>query len=89
MALGARGADVLRLVMRETMVMVIAGVVIGLGTALAATRLVASLLFGLGASDPLTITLAVLLLLTVTALAGYLPARRATRIDPMAALRQE
>jgi predicted permease len=89
MALGARGADVLRLVMRETMVMVIAGVVIGLGAALAATRLVASLLFGLGASDPLTITLAVLLLLTVTALAGYLPARRATRIDPMAALRQE
>jgi predicted permease len=89
MALGARGADVIRLVMRETMVMVIAGVVLGVGAALAATRLVASLLFGLGASDPLTITLAVLLLLTVTALAGYLPARRATRVDPMVALRQE
>jgi predicted permease len=89
MALGARATDVIRLVLRETMLLVGAGVVIGLGAAFAATRLVASLLFGLEANDPLTIALAVLLMLVVAALAGYLPARRAARVDPMAALRYE
>jgi predicted permease len=89
MALGARAADVIRLVLRETMLLVGAGVVIGLGAAFAVTRLVASLLFGLSPTDPLTITLAVLLMLMVAALAGYLPARRAARVDPMVALRHE
>jgi predicted permease len=88
-ALGARAADVGRLVLRETMLLVGAGVVIGLGAAFAATRLVASLLFGLGPSDPLTMALAVLLMMLMAALAGYLPARRATKVDPLVALRNE
>ncbi len=89
MAVGAQAADVVRMVMRETMLMIGAGVVIGLGAAFAATRLVTSLLFGLTATDPATIALATLLLLTVAALAGYLPAHRAARVDPMTALRRE
>ncbi|MGH9843762.1 MAG: ADOP family duplicated permease [Blastocatellia bacterium] len=88
-ALGARAADVIRLVLRETMLLVGSGVIIGLGAAFAATRLVASLLFGLSPNDPLTITLATLLMLGVAALAGYLPARRAARVDPLIALRHE
>jgi predicted permease len=89
MALGARTADVIRLVLREAMLLVSVGVVIGLGLAFAATRLVASMLFGLGPTDPLTIALAVLLILMVAALAGYLPARRATQVNPMVTLRNE
>ena len=89
MALGARAADAIRLVLRETMLLVGVGVVIGLGAAFAATRLVASLLFGLSPTDPLTIALAALLMFAVTALAGYLPARRASRVDPMTALRHD
>jgi predicted permease len=89
MALGARAVDVIRLVLRETMLLVGFGIVIGLGAAIAATRLVASLLFGLSPTDPLTIALAVLLMLMVAALAAYLPARRAARVDPMEALRYE
>jgi predicted permease len=89
MALGARALDVIRLVLRETMLLVGVGVVIGLGAAFAATRLVASLLFGLSPTDPLTIALAALLMFAVTALAGYLPARRASRVEPVTALRQE
>jgi ABC-type antimicrobial peptide transport system permease subunit len=89
MALGAQRRSVVGLVMRQTMLLVIIGVVIGLGAALASTRLIASLLYGLTPNDPLTIALAGLLLLTVAALAGYLPARRAARVDPMIALRHE
>jgi ABC-type antimicrobial peptide transport system permease subunit len=89
MALGAHAADVIRLVLRETMALVGVGVVIGLGAALVATRLVASLLFRLSPTDPLTIALAALLMFAVTALASYLPARRAARVQPVTALRQE
>jgi predicted permease len=89
MALGAQARDVVMLVMRETMLMVMAGVVIGLGAALAATRLVSNLLYGLTPGDPLTIALAASLMIAVAALAGYLPARRASRIDPMIALHYE
>jgi predicted permease len=89
MALGAQKRDVVRLVMRETMLLVAIGVIIGLGASLATTRLIASLLYGLTPNDPLTIALAGLLLLMVAALAGYLPARRAARVDPMVALRHE
>jgi predicted permease len=89
MALGAQRRDVIGLVMRETMLLVVIGVIIGLGASLGATRLIASLLYGLKPNDPLTIALAGLLLLTVAALAGYLPARRAARVDPMVALRHE
>ncbi|MCI0389066.1 MAG: ABC transporter permease [Acidobacteria bacterium] len=89
MALGAQRRDVAGLVMRETMLLVVIGIIIGLTGALATTRLITSLLYGLKPNDPLTIALASLLLLTVAALAGYLPARRAARVDPMVALRHE
>jgi ABC-type antimicrobial peptide transport system permease subunit len=89
MALGARGADVVRMVMRETMLLVAIGMAIGLGAALATTRLIATLLFGLSPNDPVTIAAAALLMIIVAAFAGYLPARRAARVDPMTALRCE
>ena len=89
MALGASARQVTQLVLLQTLWLVGIGIVIGLGSALAATRWVKSLLFGLQPHDPTTIGLAVLVLLTVAAVAGYLPARRATRVDPLVALRNE
>jgi predicted permease len=89
MALGAQARDVVALVMRETMLLVVIGVAIGLAAALASTRLISNLLYGLTPTDPLTIALATMLLIGVAALAGYLPARRAARVDPMEALRHE
>jgi predicted permease len=89
MALGALPANIVGIVMREVMLLVVLGVGIGLAAAKAATRLVSTLLFGLTPTDPLTIALATLLMIGVAALAGYLPARRASRIDPMVALRCE
>jgi ABC-type antimicrobial peptide transport system permease subunit len=89
MALGAQRRNVVGLILRETMILVGAGVIIGLSAALASTRLIASWLYGLTPNDPLTMALAGLLLLTVAALAAYLPARRASRVDPMEALRHE
>jgi ABC-type antimicrobial peptide transport system permease subunit len=89
MALGASARRVVQLVLGETLRLVGIGVVVGLGVALAATRLVKSLLFGLQPHDPLTIGVAVFVLLAVAAVAGYLPARRASRVDPMMALRHD
>ena len=89
MALGAQRQDVLRLVMRESMILVGAGVAFGLGGAVASSRLVSSLLFGLAPNDPITMAGAITLMVLVSALAGYLPARRAVRINPMMALRYE
>src|SRR5438067_6377756 len=89
MALGARRADVVSLVMKESMTMVGVGVVIGLAGAFGASRFVATLLFGLAPTDPLTIGLAVSVMIVVSAFAGYLPARRAARVDPMVAIRYE
>jgi predicted permease len=89
MALGAQRSDVISMVLRESMLLVVIGALIGLGAALAATRLISSLLYGLSPTDPLTIGLAALLMLAVAALASYLPARRASQVDPMAALRME
>ncbi len=89
MALGAQVRDVVRLVMREVLLLVVLGIGIGLTAALATTRLVATLLFGLTPTDPLTITLATLLMIGVAALAGYLPARRAAQVDPLVALRHD
>jgi predicted permease len=89
MALGASRANVLWLVMREGMIPVIIGIVVGLPAALALAHLASSLLFGLTPNDPSTIALAIGVLLAVATVAGYLPARRAARLDPMAALRYE
>jgi predicted permease len=89
MALGAQTRNVLWLVLRETLLLVCVGVVMGLPVALAATRLTEGLLFGLTPNDPLTLALAVLVMVAIAALAGYLPARRAARTDPLVALRTE
>ena len=89
MALGARGLSVLWLVLREALLLVVIGLVIGVGASLALTKTAKSLLYELKPNDPLTIVLATLLLAAVAVLAGYLPARRASRIDPMTALREE
>jgi predicted permease len=88
-ALGAHRADILGLVMRQTLFMVGLGVAIGIPAALAATRLIRSLLYGLRPNDPLTIAAAGLGMIMVALLAGYFPARRATKVDPMVALRYE
>ncbi len=89
MALGAERADVLRLVMRESMILVLAGVLFGLAAAIAASRPIAGLLFGLAPADPMTIAAAIVLMLLLSSVAAYLPARRAARVDPMVALRYE
>ena len=89
MAMGAQREEVLGLVLRESMLLVVAGIAIGIAASLAAGRLVASQLFGLAPSDPITMLSAMLLMLVVSAAAGYLPARRAARVDPMIALRYE
>lgn len=89
MALGAQRQDVLRLVIGESLVLVAIGVVVGLGVAIAASGLVEKLLFGVPPTDVPAMLLATGLLVLVSALAGYLPARRASRVDPMVALRYE
>jgi predicted permease len=89
MALGAPTSSVLWLVLRETLLLVCAGVGVGLPVALAATRLTEGLLFGLAPNDPLTVAMALVVMVVVAALAGYLPARRAANVDPMKALRHE
>jgi macrolide transport system ATP-binding/permease protein len=89
MALGAARGSVLRLVMREVVILAAAGLAVGLPAALALGKFVESQLFGMQAGDPAMLAGAAAVVLLVTALAGYLPARRATRIDPVQALRFE
>jgi putative ABC transport system permease protein len=89
MALGAQRGDVLKLVVRQGMMLALAGVLIGFVAALALARLISGLLFGVGANDPVTLVLLTLLLATVALLANYIPARRASMVDPMTALRYE
>jgi len=93
MAMGAQRRDVVWMVLRNTLALVFSGIVIGVPVALAATRLASShisgLLFGLHATDPITIAAATLLMVLAATVAGYLPARRASRVDPMVVLRNE
>ena len=89
MALGAQKRGVMGMVLRESLLLVAVGIALGLPLAFAATRLVKSFLFGLTPTDPPTLLGSTLVLAAVAALAGYLPARRATRVDPLIALRYE
>ncbi len=89
MALGAGRRDVFWMILREALLLVFAGVAVGLPMIFAVTRLASTLLFGLTPTDPVSLLLAALLMLAVAMVAGYLPSRRATRVDPMVALRCE
>jgi putative ABC transport system permease protein len=89
MALGARRYDVLKLVMSQSMVAVLVGIAIGAGMALAFARVLSSQLYGISAKDPVTFVVGSSLFLLIAGVASYIPARRATRVDPIVALRYE
>lgn len=89
MALGAQRGDVLWLVLKENLAVLLAGLLVGLPAALAATRLIRGLLYGVEPADPIAIAAAGLLIVVAGLTAAFLPARRATKIDPMVALRYE
>jgi putative ABC transport system permease protein len=89
MALGAKPFDVLRLVLREGIQLAVAGAALGVVGALALGRVLGSLLYEVGSTDPVTFASVSLIAIAIAALACYLPARRATNADPMASLRSE
>jgi putative ABC transport system permease protein len=89
LALGAGRNEAMKLILKQGMRLVLAGIALGLPSALAVSRAMKALLFGLGAADPTTYVAAPLLLTLVALLACYLPARRATKVDPVIALRRE
>jgi putative ABC transport system permease protein len=89
MALGAQVSDVLMLVIKRGMKLTAIGIALGLSAAYALTQTISSLLYGVSSTDPLTYWVIAILLSSVSLLACYLPARRATKVDPMVALRYE
>jgi predicted permease len=89
MALGAARSDVLSMILRETLGMTSIGLALGLAGALSASQLVANMLYGVSAQDPVTLAAVTVVLTTVAVVAGWIPARRAMRVDPMVALRYE
>jgi ABC-type antimicrobial peptide transport system permease subunit len=89
MALGAQQGAVRRLILRDAMWAVVPGVVVGLGFALVIAKLLQSLLYGVTSTDPVTYAGVITVLLLVAMLASWIPARRATRVDPMIAIRAE
>ena len=89
MALGARGGNIAWMVLRETLYLVLAGLLIGVPAALLGARLISSQLFGMSPTDPVTLVAAAVILTLVALLAGYVPARRASRVNPLNALRYE
>src|SRR5262249_37169611 len=89
MALGARKSDVLSIIIKQSMGLTAIGMAIGLAGAVATTRVMSSLLYGVGPTDPATFAAVSALTILVSATAAYIPARRATRVDPMVALRYE
>ena len=89
MALGVTARDVGRLIVRQGLKLVLSGIVIGVISALALQRVIGKLLFGISPTDPLTFTVIALLLIGVALLACWIPARRATKVDPLTALRSE
>jgi putative ABC transport system permease protein len=89
MALGAQRADILKMVLRKGLALVTGGILIGLATSLAVTRMLSSEIWGVKSTDPLTFSAVVIIVVAVGAAACFLPARRATRVDPLIALRHE
>jgi ABC-type antimicrobial peptide transport system permease subunit len=88
-ALGASPGQIAAMILRETIALVGVGIAIGIVLALGGSRLISTLLYGLKPTDPLTIAMTALLMLAAAIFAGYVPARRATKVDPMVALRYE
>jgi putative ABC transport system permease protein len=89
MALGAGRFDVLKLVVRQGMLLTVVGVILGLLGAFALTRVMSTLLFGVTTKDPITFVVVAVLLIAVAFIACFVPARRATKVDPLVALRCE
>ena len=89
MALGAERTLVRWMILRESLILAAVGLLLGIPAALAGARVLQSMLFGLAPTDPATIAVAALSMLVLAVLAGYIPARRASRVDPMVALRAD
>ncbi|HXR39822.1 MAG TPA: FtsX-like permease family protein, partial [Terracidiphilus sp.] len=89
MALGAQRMDAMKLILRQALALAGIGIALGLGATFYATRVLQDMLYGVSARDPLTFGAVIALMLAVALLASYVPARRATKIDPMVALRYE